>query len=273
MNCYYQEHAPSHFLAPYIECYWTLSSPFPYFIHKELIIPGGRAEMIFSFNDALKWYNSDSRLLCSKQYFVMGQRDKFFFIQSDKPIDIFGVRFRQGGLSAFVAFPIAEVTNFFHFLDVLFGNQANEWIERMNETSFFSDKVSCIEKILSEMLVEQKDFRLCSIAMSELRNHASNTRIHSFCASEKIHYKKLERTFLKITGYSPKPFLKINRLFKALHLTKQQTNNLTEISYQCKYFDQSHFIRECKEFTGKTPRQIMIGEFKIADLLLKKMPV
>jgi AraC-like DNA-binding protein len=245
-----------------------------YFDDKELIIPGGRAEMVFSFNGVFDWYDADSTtLLNSKKYFVMGQRDKFFYIKSDKIVDIFGVRFRQGGLSAFVGIPVSEITNFFLSPDELFGSRAFAWIEQMNEASSIADKISSIEKTLSQILIEQKDYRLCATAIWQLKHVSANTKIDSFCASHNIHYKKLERTFLKITGYLPKPFVRINRLYKALYLARQNRNNLTDISYQCDYFDQSHFIRECREFTGQTPSKILTGEFKVVNLLLKKMPV
>jgi hypothetical protein len=112
-----------------------------YFDDKELIIPGGRAEMVFSFNGVFDWYDADSTtLLNSKKYFVMGQRDKFFYIKSDKIVDIFGVRFRQGGLSAFVGIPVSEITNFFLSPDELFGSRAFAWIEQMNEASSLQTK-------------------------------------------------------------------------------------------------------------------------------------
>jgi AraC-like DNA-binding protein len=36
-------------------------------------------------------------------------------------------------------------------------------------------------------------------------------------------------------------------------------SSLTSIAYACGYFDQSHFIREFKSFTGDSPSSFNIG--------------
>jgi AraC-like DNA-binding protein len=38
-------------------------------------------------------------------------------------------------------------------------------------------------------------------------------------------------------------------------LLNQQAGNLTEIAYDNDYFDQSHFIKDFKEFTGVSPKE------------------
>lgn len=56
----------------------------------------------------------------------------------------------------------------------------------------------------------------------------------------------------KIVGAPPKKFAPIVRLNYILN-TSGKRNNLTEPGLNARYFDQAHFIKDFKSFTGETP--------------------
>ena len=53
-------------------------------------------------------------------------------------------------------------------------------------------------------------------------------------------------------GASPKKFASIVRL-KNLLQQYPNTGSLTELAYEAGFYDQAHFIKEFKAFTGDTP--------------------
>jgi len=70
--------------------------------------------------------------------------------------------------------------------------------------------------------------------------------------------KQLSRYFDKYVGLSPKEFIRINRFMLSLEYVKTRaTDNLTDIAYRAGYYDQSHYIHECKQYAGMTPGQIL----------------
>lgn len=70
--------------------------------------------------------------------------------------------------------------------------------------------------------------------------------------------RQLERKFLKQVGMSPKQLSKVIRLQTALKLLlNQQSERLTDIAYESEYYDQAHFIKDFKDFTGTTPNQFL----------------
>lgn len=72
------------------------------------------------------------------------------------------------------------------------------------------------------------------------------------CVSERT----MERLFLKEMGITTKQFAKVIQFSSSLNqLADADYNKLTDIGYQNGFADQSHFIRNFKKFTGKTPKE------------------
>ena len=60
-------------------------------------------------------------------------------------------------------------------------------------------------------------------------------------------------------GISPKAFQQIHRFQKLSNflLYNKINLNLTELSYDYHYYDQTHFIKDFKHFSGTTPSQFL----------------
>ena len=83
--------------------------------------------------------------------------------------------------------------------------------------------------------------------------------------------RQLERNFKKQIGVSPKQLGKVIRLQTALKmLLDPKTERLTEIAYESEYFDQAHFIKDFKEFTGINPKDFLIHENMALSALFYK---
>lgn len=71
----------------------------------------------------------------------------------------------------------------------------------------------------------------------------------------------MKETLENKSGVSPKQLGKLIRLQTALKmLLNQQSENLTDIAYNSEYFDQAHFIKDFREFTGINPKEFITHE-------------
>ena len=68
--------------------------------------------------------------------------------------------------------------------------------------------------------------------------------------------RHLNRVFKKIYGISPKVLLNILRLHLCLTLLAEN-KALDEIMNICGFYDQSHFIKEIKKYTGYSPLELL----------------
>ena len=78
--------------------------------------------------------------------------------------------------------------------------------------------------------------------------------------------KQLTRVFADYVGASPKDFLRIVRVQRALSLFQQQpASSFAQVAYACGFADQSHMIKEFRQFTGYTPAQYLAACAPVSD--------
>jgi len=66
--------------------------------------------------------------------------------------------------------------------------------------------------------------------------------------------RQFERRFTQTVGLSPHVYLRVKRFNEAIRLIKtRRFERLTDVAAALNFFDQSHFIRDIKAFSGMTP--------------------
>ncbi len=72
-----------------------------------------------------------------------------------------------------------------------------------------------------------------------------------------ISERQFERRFSQAVGLSPQFYIRIKRFNQAIHLMQSgHYRNLTDVAQTLNYYDQSHFIRDSKAFSGISPKQL-----------------
>ncbi len=82
--------------------------------------------------------------------------------------------------------------------------------------------------------------------------------------------RNFERKFFKKVGLSPKYYARMRRLGYLMNLIagKKKADWATLFS-ECGYYDQSHFIKDFLEFTGRTPQQYLQENAELANIIEK----
>jgi AraC-like DNA-binding protein len=119
-------------------------------------------------------------------------------------------------------------------------------------------------KILSKVISSDYDF-VTAVQHYILQNKGSVTLkdLEHFTGYSERH---IERKFKNYMGVSPKKYSNIARLHYFLSLINCNINheNITGLSYNAGYADQSHLIKEFKNNIGLTPNQYLKTENKLA---------
>src|SRR5262249_21630694 len=110
------------------------------------------------------------------------------------------------------------------------------------------------EFLIQQALVRTYDLKLIQTAATMLHHTKGQYRIAELADYCQVSLRQLQRGFRQVIGTSPKAFARILRFQEAQRrLMFDPDADLTAMAYDCGYFDQAHFIKDFKEFSGKTP--------------------
>lgn len=256
----YQEFKPCPELQAFVKLYWTLQVPHSNEHEKQLILPDGCLDMAFLLGDDIKRYVSDDEFVIGPRQSIIGQITKQYYIQPVGCVDSFSVRFYPYGFCAFSSTPLHEFANTETPLDMVFGKAAaNKLSERIIEAKTTKERIEIIEEFLLSKLSEESAINsVVKSTVDSIINVNGSSSIKEIFEHIGSSRRQMERHFMQQIGISPKQLGKVVRLQSALKMILNQgSKSLTDIAYDSDYYDQNHFIRDFKSFTGVTPKKFL----------------
>lgn len=267
----YRTYEPCNELSPFIKCYWTLFAPKEAEPQKQRIVPDGCMEMIFHCGDLYKQYLENGNYLIQPKSFVFGQITQALDIEPTGETAIFSVRFQPDGFTAFASMPVGQMENRAVPLHELFGDEGIALEKDVLQATITEVKISIIEKFLIQKLITPESInQLIKSSVEMILRLGGQVSIDDLSDSLQINRRKLERKFSTVIGLSPKQLSKIIRLQATLKtLSAQNAANLTTVAYEGNYYDQAHFIKDFKEFTGVSPKQFYGDNLRMSALFIE----
>lgn len=253
----YQVFEPQPALVNYIKCYWNLHNDDDSIPHsRERVFPDGCIELIVNYGDAMRKFENGQEEI-QQRYFIHGQLKKFIELESTGRIGIFSVRFLPAGLQPFIDFDVSELTEKTMTLSEIWNEEGKSLEAAMQSAKNTQERIEIAETFLMMRLAKSKKTPSeISLCVTDIM--ASDGRITMDELSEKYHIGKrhLERKFLSGVGLSQKLFARIVRFNNALQLIENKDfSTFTHVAHEGGFYDQAHFIRDFKDFTGLNPKQ------------------
>ena len=259
----YQTFQPHPDLASLISCYWTLEVPKTEETQRQRIIPDGTIEMAFILGDDIKRYTSEDDFIIQPRAMVLGQTIDPFYIEPTGFVNTFAIRFYPYGFANFVTAPIRTLANKETPINTLFEENIADQLEQdIIQATSTKQRIEIIESFFLKKLSDQ--VRVNSIVKTTVETLLATkggTSISDILKEDLSKRRQLERMFVKQIGASPKQLGKLIRLQSALKmLLNEEGESLTHIAYQHDYYDQAHFIKDFKAFTGVAPKDFLGNE-------------
>jgi len=246
---HYQEYSPDIRLTPWVENYWT-STDFIDVGNTPKIFPDGCTDIIFMIDKAKGVSYAG----------LFGTITSFIEVVYTENMQMFGIRFKPAGITAFTRVPVEEFTDKavdLALVETLFNQSFRETIPEKQTAAeiiaytndYLIDRLSCIYQ--SDMQVI-RSVELISRAKGQI----SLAKVASDVCLCQRHF---ERRFKSTIGISPKMFAKISRFKHALRCLKSTPyKDLLTVAVECGYYDHSHLIKEFKTFSGDAPTDLRI---------------
>jgi AraC-like DNA-binding protein len=245
----FQTYQPCEILAPYIRFLAISESP-EYQTYK--VLPDTSLVMGIQYKGRLSYVSNDKETLLSTAG-ITGLMDSHRIFKNAAGTGTVLVYFKETGAAAFFEEPLHELFSKSLSLDHFINKSILDVLEdRLSSAESDRQKIDIVENFLiSRLRILPKD-QLVLSALEFIYQSKGTIRIHELAEKLNISQSPLEKRFRKVVGASPKKFASLVRL-NTLVKSPQNIKNLTEKGYEAGYFDQSHFIRDFKKFTGETP--------------------
>ncbi len=248
---------PSPDLKEYIQYYWLLEGiPSPDDLVQR-IIPTGLPELLVNYGDRLLCTGDEPGTLPPRMT-LCGQRNTFYDVRQTGETRLVSALFTPAGASLFFHDSFASLLNRSVSLKEMFPFDSELLYERICSSGSSMEKIGVLESFIKNRITSRyrRDFSLLNGIISAIKESRGDITVDTICHNFGINYKFLERRFSQYIGMTPKNFLRIVRFQNVLDSYDKSGGSLTDLSLDCGYYDQSHFIREIREFTGYSPQDL-----------------
>jgi AraC-like DNA-binding protein len=250
---YYQEFLPIKALQRYIQYFWVLEDRADNSSNKSFrIIPDGVPALIFQEEPYLFYDKKGSAL---PQLYIYGQSTKYAEHSVSGYFRVIGVYLEPTALKTIFNIDAFE---FSHQNIPLADIISAPILEQLINTTSISEKIGIISTFFLKQIHKIKtNGEKAEFASILLQKGKSLKEVQ---VELSLSERSLERLIKQYVGISPKMFSRVMRFQSGLNsLRASDFKNFTALTYENDYFDQSHFIREFKEFTGTNPKSFLLN--------------
>ncbi|TDO24574.1 helix-turn-helix domain-containing protein [Pedobacter duraquae] len=260
-------------LADFIECYWMMYSDDPIPV-VEKIIPDGFTEIIFNYRDVYRSKISGAWQLQSPNL-LAGQLRTFFYLQNTGTTGSIAIKLKPAALTQIFGLNMEEYLDKIVDLDTFPNPELGELKEKIRflYSIDYSKKKPFVKQVLDEFfsgVIKPETENPLRAPLELIFSSNGMVPVSEMALAAGVSERQLERLFKKHIGLSPKYYARIIRFNYIFQLIQGKKSSWAEVVYQSGYYDQSHFIRNFKAFTGEDPSSYFFEEKNIANFFLNK---
>ncbi|MGP0066953.1 MAG: DUF6597 domain-containing transcriptional factor [Isosphaeraceae bacterium] len=246
-------------LSDFVELFWLYAGYAPSHAHlKERLLPTGTMELVINLReDRVKVYDrhDTDRFESFRGSVICGAQSEFFVIDTAEQASVIGAHFRPGGAFPFLHLTAGELLNAHAPLESLWGNRAGDLRDRLVEAKTPEARFA----ILEQTLLAQADRPLLhhpavAFAIEEIRRMPDAWTIAHLADRVGLSHRRFIQAFNEEVGLTPKLFGRIIRFQEVLNrIGAGREIRWANLAASCGYYDQAHFIRDFRAFSGLTP--------------------
>lgn len=225
---------------------------------RERLLPSGTMEIVINLlEDEIRVY--DRETLGPAQRFrgavMIGPHSEYFVIDTAQQTSVAGIHFKPGGGFVFVRPPAGEFHNSHVGLDDVWGGAACEMRERLLEAKGSDEKFCVMEDCLIDRLTRPPARHpAVDYALDHFHGRAGTQTVSQVTEQIGLSPRRFIQLFSDQVGYTPKLFCRIRRFQEVLKSIHRLRNvDWAGVALSCGYFDQAHFVRDFRAFSGINP--------------------
>jgi AraC-like DNA-binding protein len=240
-------------LKPYITKLWLFENNNGLVDHGTLVAPNGKAKIIIPYKNAIETRDNIKSVICKEgNIYFIGIRDVPVTLGTPEgKSGSIGIELTTDDAWRFLKVPMYQLTNNLFSFSELYEKEGNVLLQMIMNEENPKQKIEIIQDFLLQQLANANhNISIVNYSVNLISSLHGLTTIKQL--ERKTGYSKryLDLLFKNYLGISPKTLATIYR-FQRFY---KHLQNLSTNIYDC-YYDQSHFIKEFRRYTGLTPMQ------------------
>lgn len=244
-----EEFLPSGQLAPFIKSYKIIESRNG---STNIVLPGTSLAMSFRFKGQTSCLDKNGKIILPRAAIAGLQKSARYITYAEHTANVI-VLFKETGVSAFFRHPLHELYAQSISLDCLFpASEISVTLERLEACRNNAERIAIIEAFLASKLNGIIHDKLVEEAIGKIYAANGDIRINHLLNELYLSKDAFEKRFRKLTGATPKQFAHIVKMNAVVRKYKNNSSYL-DIAFDNGFYDQPHFNKDFKRFTGQTP--------------------
>jgi AraC-like DNA-binding protein len=251
--------APAPELRRWVRYYWVLKDFARSPQIDEYLAPDGFEEIIFSYAEGFRRQTISGSETCDDVVggsYVVGTKTCGVACSRLGRLAMVGVKLWPQALHSLLRIPMHDEPGKPLHLGALNAPILAELEGRLFDADSESDVRSILDTGLRRALSSEVDDML-AFAINELFDARGAVGIDDITRRCGVHYRTLEKAFRQHIGIPPKALAKVLRFKNAFSRFSGDPAAGRLRALECGYYDQSHFCKEFKFFTGRSPTRFL----------------
>ncbi|MBK7935653.1 MAG: AraC family transcriptional regulator [Lewinellaceae bacterium] len=251
-------------LKPYLGSIWYFEAEGPEteISPVQYCLPTGMIELIIHVKPPLHSVKWRGQWTVFPEAFIAGVQTEHVAWWAPGGTTIMGIHIKPEAFMKLFGHPAGELAENYADVSQFLGSELDGFIEQLKSNpqpyNIFRESVQYFRHRakLADSRKEQRPY--FPEAMEHIRVATGAQSIEDLAGKVFVGKRQLQRAFQEHLGISPKTYGRIIRFKSAYDFVQQFPQaSWVDVTYQFGYSDQSHFIRDFKEFTGENPTSFM----------------
>lgn len=242
-------------LLPFVQHYWVLDIGKEDVPYQQQILPYGHLELFFIIEEPRDTIEtrrfSGSQKISS---YIAGMADRIQKVVYSSPVRVVGISFQPWAGSFLYNIPANELvspcntySDFESFSSIS---------DQLSEDHSVQNTLELFENFLkSKIHLYRGDEMIEFITKSILKSDGHENAYRDLNLHFNLSKRRIEQRFLAAVGVPMGAFSRITRVEKAFQVISEGNYmSMTELGAELGFYDQSHFIREFKQYASDSPK-------------------
>jgi AraC-like DNA-binding protein len=227
--------------------------------HRRLNVPPmPSAHLFINLAGPIRLYDSDPAVppAVFTDGWFMGVWTRRFLVEHPTPVRVVGVHFKPWGMSPFVGVPSTELRDRWLPVDAVWEQSLDGMRDRMAGATSASEILQILEDEMRSRLIPEppRGLELVNHAAGRLEASWGAVPVGTLSGDAGVSGNHLATQFKAHLGVTPKRIARIYRFARLiLSIDALHPVDWPQLAHAAGYFDQAHFSKEFKDFTGHTP--------------------